>query len=154
MKLAYAVNYYLPAYPIAEKHLVLFANKEHFIWPDPSIKANFMIWQNAAGGHLDALAFMIKMGAVVPNPKYWGITVTTPPKTITVPATPVMTKTITATVPAATTVTKTVTITTTALQTTTVTTKITEVNWGVSIGLLVLGLIIGVVIGYTTMRKR
>ena len=146
MKLAYAVNYYLPAYPIAEKYLVLFANKEHFIWPDPSIKINFMVWQNAAGGHLDALAFMIKMGAVVPNPKYWGVAVTPPPKTITIP-TPAPTAT-----PTATTVTKTVTITTTALQTTTVT--ITEVNWGVSAGLLVLGLIIGVVAGYAIVRRR
>lgn len=44
MKLAYTVNYYLPQYPIAEKYLVLFSNKEHFIWPDHTVKTLYTLW--------------------------------------------------------------------------------------------------------------
>ena len=150
MKLAYAANYYLPQYPIAEKRLVLFANKEHFIWPDPSIKPNYMLWQNAAGGHLDALAFMIRLGAVVPNPKFWGVTVTLPPKTVTVPKP--TTTTITETLPGTTvTVTETKTVTTTSPVTTTVTTEVAR--WDIAIALLIVGLIIGVAIGFFARRK-
>jgi len=69
-KLALIANKYLPEYPIAEKRLVIFYNKEHFIWPDP--QTNYDLWQNAAGGHQEALAFMIAHGYVKPNPKYWG----------------------------------------------------------------------------------
>jgi len=113
--LAYAVNYWLPVYPIAEKHLVLYINVQHFVWPDP--KLNYWLYQNAAGGHLEALAFMIKHGYVVPNPRYWKLTYTvTLPKTITVPVTKTITvpKTVTVTSSAVITKTKTATVTVSA----------------------------------------
>ncbi len=155
MKLAYAANYYLPEYPIAEKRLVIFANKEHFVWPDPSIKPNYMLWQNAAGGHLDALAFMIRIGAVVPNPKYWGVTVTMPPKTITVPKVTTTVKTVIQTKTAPGTVsTVTVTKTTTSVSVSTVTTTktVTKTGWGAVAALFIIGLLIGIGIGYVLKR--
>ncbi len=157
MKLAYAANYYLPEYPIAEKRLVIFANKEHFIWPDPSIKPNYMLWQNAAGGHLDALAFMIRIGAVVPNPKYWGVTVTMPPKTITVPKVTTTVKTVvqTKTAPgtaSTVTVTKTTTTTSVSVSTVTTTKTVTKTGWGAVAALFIIGLLIGIGIGYVLKR--
>ncbi|RLG81679.1 MAG: hypothetical protein DRO40_09350 [Thermoprotei archaeon] len=95
-KLAMAVNHYLPIYPLAEKKLMLYYNVEHFNWPDP--ETNYELWQNAAGGHLEALAIMIMKGLVTPNPSYWGITPTTSPTTS--PATGVSTTTVTETVTA------------------------------------------------------
>ncbi len=150
MKLAYAANQYLPQYPIAEKKLILYYNVEHFVWPDP--EAEYELWQNAAGGHLEALAHMIKIGRVVPNPHFWGITVTTTvpttvPTTVTVPTT--------ATAVATTTVTQTVTQTATVTQTTTATTTVTAgPGWGGAVGLLILGLIIGIVIGWVALRRK
>ncbi len=170
-KLAYAVNYYLPIYPIAEKNLVLYYNVEHFIWPDP--KYNYVLWQNAAGGHLEALAFMIKLGAVVPNPKYWGLAVTTTvPVTVTIPKPVTVAKTVTV----ATTVATTVPVTVTGVQTvtvtkevtkevtvtappvtvtmpTTVTTTVTQTAWGPAIGIAIVLFIIGLVIGWFIKRK-
>ena len=154
MKLAYAANYYLPMYPIAEKRLIIFSNKEHFVWPDPTITSNYMLWQNAAGGHLDALAFMIRIGAVVPNPKFWGVTVTMPPKTITVSTVSPVTITTTAPGPATvTTVSTTVTQTKVTTTTLTTTTTVAKTNWGVSIGLLIIGIIVGVAVGRLMRRE-
>ncbi len=155
--LAYAANQYLPEYPIAEKKLIIFANKEHFIWPDP--KKHYDLWQNAAGGHLEALAFMIKHGVLKPNPEYWGITptpTTTPPTTTSPTTTPTTPKTTPTTpAPGTVTITQTVTqtVTSTAVSTTTVTEKVTETNWGIAIGLLIVGLIIGIAIGYAIRRR-
>ncbi len=157
--LAYAVNYYLPEFPIAEKKLVLYYNVEHFLWPDP--KYNFELWQNAAGGHLEALAFMIKLGAVVPNPSYWHVSVSPPPKIIPLPkptiptATPTTTATAPATVAATTTVTTTVTktIATTSTVTTTVT-KTVGYGAGILAALFIVGLVIGIGIGYAIARGR
>ncbi len=148
--LAYAANHYLPEYPIAEKKLVIFYNKEHFIWPDP--QKYYYLWQNAAGGHLEALAFMISHGFVKPNPEYWGITTT--PTTTTSPTTTTTSPSPTTTsAPAPGTVTQTVTQTSTQTVTTTVTQTVTETNWGAAIGLFILGLIIGIAIGYAIKRK-
>ena len=159
MKLAYAVNYYLPEFPIAEKHLVLFANKEHFVWPDPSIRSNYELWQNAAGGHLDALAFMIRIGAVVPNPKFWGVTITMPPKTVTIPTPSPVTKVVTVTTPVKAVTTATVTIARTVVSSIVKTLKVTTVktvtttDWGIASALLIVGLIIGIAIGYVIKRR-
>lgn len=144
MKLAYAANYYLPQYPIAEKMLIIFANKEHFIWPDPNVY--YLLWQNAAGRHLEALAYMIKTGSVVPNPEYWGITVT--PLPITPTPTP---STVTVTVTERVTVER--TVPTTVTQTVLTTIVQTEVNWGISIALLIVGLVIGLAIGFVMKRR-
>ena len=167
-ELAVAANQWLPEYPIAEKRLILFYNKEHFVWPDP--KANYDAWLNAGGGHLEALAFMITHGMVVPNPKYWGVTVTVPTtttvtKTTTTATTVTTAQTIvkTTTVSGTVTVSKTIittqyktttvptTVTTTQVQTTTVTQ--TTTNWGIAGGLLIIGLIIGIIIGWAAKRK-
>ncbi len=159
--LAYAVNYYLPQYPIAEKKLLLYYNVGNFYWPDPQY--NFALWQNAAGGHLEALAFMIKLGAVVPKPEKWGVSVSPPPKVIPIPKPMIPAKTATPTAtpaktPAATaTVTKTVekTVTTTVEKTKTVTTTVTAgAGMGLAIGLLVLGLVIGIAIGYFIRARK
>ena len=167
-ELAIAVNQWLPEYPIAEKRLILFYNKEHFIWPNP--KTNYDVWLNAGGGHLEALAFMITHGMVIPNPKYWGVTVTVPTtttvtKTTTTATTVTTAQTIvkTTTVSGTVTVSKTVittqyktttvptTITKTQMQTTTVTQ--TTTNWGVTAAAAIILFIIGLIIGWAVKRK-
>ncbi len=117
-ELALVVNQYLPEYPIAEKRLLLFYNKEHFIWPNP--KTEYDVWLNAGGGHLEALAFMISHGMVIPNPKYWGITVTVPTTTTTTTTT-----TVTKTTATTTTMTKTVATTSVISKTVTVSGTVT-----------------------------
>lgn len=161
-ELAYTVNYYLPEYPIAEKRLVLYANTQHFIWPDP--KLNYVLWQNAAGGHLEALAFMIRLGAVVPNPSYWGVSVPMPPKKIPIPQpmTPTTT-TMTQTMAKTMTTTQTVTVTKASTQTVTVTktayktvTKTTGGGYGAGwlAAAFIIGIIIGLIIGYAASRRK
>lgn len=130
-KLAMAVNHYLPIYPIAEKKLMLYYNVEHFNWPDPD--TNYELWQNAAGGHLEALAIMIMKGLVTPNPSYWGITPT--PTSTETPTTPTSPGTVTVTV------TETETITVTAPETTTT----------IIVGIILL--IIGLAIGFFIKRR-
>ncbi len=167
-ELALIVNQWLPEYPIAEKRLILFYNKEHFIWPNP--KTNYDLWVNAGGGHLDLLYYMITHGLVVPNPKYWGITVTVPTTTtttvtkttattVTTASTIVKTTTVSGTVTVSKTVIttqyKTTTVPTTVTHLSTVTTTVTKTttNWAIAGGLWVIGLIIGIIIGWAAKRK-
>lgn len=130
-KLAWIANHYLPQYPIAEKKLMIFYNKEHFIWPDP--EEHYDLWQNAAGGHLEALGWMIINGHVKPNPSYWQETetpTTTPPETS--PTSP----------PSTTSPTTPVTVTVS-----------TGVDVPVVIGIAVIMLIIGFAISYFIKKK-
>ncbi len=124
-ELAWIANHYLPEYPIAEKKLMIFYNKEHFIWPDP--QKYFDLWQNAAGGHLEALAWMIINGHVKPNPSYWQASPTT---TQTSP-----------------------TQTTTQQKPETVTVE-TGIGMSVVIAVAVVMLIIGFAIGYVLVKKK
>ncbi|NPA96150.1 MAG: ABC transporter substrate-binding protein [Crenarchaeota archaeon] len=122
-ELAYAVNYYLPELALADKHLLIYLNIQHFLWPDWNIKYNYYnLYQNAGGGHLEALALMIKLGYVRPNPSYWGVSVPPLPKICSLPSPAV------AVVPTTTTVTKTtaVTVTTTTAVTKTTTVAVTK----------------------------
>ncbi len=143
-ELALVVNQYLPQYPIAEKRLLLFYNKEHFIWPNP--KTEYNLWLNAGGGHLEALAYMITHGLVIPNPKYWHVTVTVPKtttttttKTVTTATTKTIATTVTSvaqrtvTVSGTVTVYKTSVLTKTSTVTSTATTTVTKAMPSVSI---------------------
>jgi len=95
-KLAWIVNHYLPIFPIAEKQLMLYYNVQHFKWPEP--KTHFNLWQAAAGGHQEALGWMIINGYIQPNPSYWEATTSTPaPTTIVKTETQVKTETVTKT---------------------------------------------------------
>ena len=136
-KLAWIANHYLPEYPIAEKRLMIFINKQHFIWPDP--EKHFDLYQNAAGGHLEALSWMLINGYIQPNPEYWGVTTTTTTTTTTTPAGG-----------ATATITKTVTTTETKTETVTVGGGLST---GIAAVLVIIALIIGIIIGYFIKRK-
>ncbi len=127
-ELAYAVNYYLPELALADKHLIIYVNIQHFLWPDWTIKYNYYnLYQNAGGGHLEAVALMIKLGYVRPNPSYWGISVPPLPKICSLPSPAIaivpttVTKTVVTSTTVPVTVTKTVATTTTVATTATVT---------------------------------
>ena len=147
-KLAYAVNYWLPQLPIAEKQLTVYINTRNFVWPSPDISANYIyLYQNIAGGHQEALAFMIKQGAVVPNPDVWGVTVTLPPETVIT--------TVTVEKPSPTTVPgpeRTVTTTVTKTETSPVTTTVTETSTGALVAVLIVGIIIGAIAMFFARR--
>jgi len=126
-ELAYAVNYYLPELALADKHLIIYVNIQHFLWPDWHIKYNYYnLYQNAGGGHLEALALMIKLGYVRPNPSYWHVSVPPLPEICTLPSPAVAILPTTTTVVKTTTTTVPVTVTTSVVKTTTATVAVTK----------------------------